>query len=314
MSANPSPVVSRLAPTPSGYLHLGNAVNFVLTWLLVRRAHGTLHLRIDDLDRARLRPPYLDNIFRTIAWLGLDYDHGPSGPDDFERHYSQQHRLDEYQQLLNQLRAVPGLLYACRCSRTDILRTSANGLYAGTCRPQQVPFDTPETAWRAHLPADLRIDFHDLWQGPLEVPLAQDLGDFVVRKKDGTAAYQIGSLVDDVRLGTTLIVRGMDLLPSTAAQLWLAAQVPVTRTFLSTQFVHHPLLPAAGGQKLSKSQQQELDRGIMGEATSPQPVYAAVARLLGLPEAHGQSLGVLRKAFEASGLLPISGAAGNAQI
>ncbi|QKG53163.1 glutamate--tRNA ligase family protein [Hymenobacter sp. BRD67] len=78
-----SAVVGRLAPTPSGYLHLGNAVNFVLTWLLVRRAGGTLHLRIDDLDRARLRRAYLDNIFKTIEWLGLDYDHGPSGPTIF---------------------------------------------------------------------------------------------------------------------------------------------------------------------------------------------------------------------------------------
>jgi glutamyl-tRNA synthetase len=314
MSQSPPPVVSRLAPTPSGYLHLGNAVNFVLTWLLVRRAHGTLHLRIDDLDRARLRPAYLENIFRTIAWLGLDYDHGPSGPDDFERHYSQQHHLTEYQQLLDQLRAVPGLLYACRCSRTDILRAAPHGLYAGTCRPQQVPFDTPETAWRAHVPKALRVQFPDLWQGSVTVPLAAELGDLVVRKKDGTAAYQIGSLVDDVRLDTNLIVRGLDLLPSTAAQLWLAAQLPTTRPFLSTQFVHHPLLPAAGGQKLSKSQQQELDRGIMGEAARPQPVYAAVARLLGLPEAAGHSLEALRAAFETSELLPLSGAAGNAQI
>jgi glutamyl-tRNA synthetase len=140
------------------------------------------------------------------------------------------------------------------------------------------------------------------------------LGDFVVRKKDGAAAYQVASLADDVRLGATLIVRGLDLLPSTAAQLWLATQVPATRVFLTTQFVHHPLLPAADGQKLSKSQQQALDRGIMGEATSPRPVYAAVARLLGLPEAAGQSLEALREAFEASGLLPLSGAAGNAQI
>ncbi|RFP65784.1 hypothetical protein D0N36_07595 [Hymenobacter lapidiphilus] len=115
-----APVVSRLAPTPSGFLHLGNAVNFTLTWLLTRRAGGTLHLRIDDLDRARFRPAYLDNIFRTLAWLGLDYDHGPSGPDEFERHYSQQHRLAEYEAALQAARAAhPALFYACRCSRTE---------------------------------------------------------------------------------------------------------------------------------------------------------------------------------------------------
>ncbi|QDA59520.1 glutamate--tRNA ligase family protein [Hymenobacter jejuensis] len=297
------PVVSRLAPTPSGYLHLGNAVNFVLTWLLVRRAHGTLHLRIDDLDRVRLRSAYLENIFQTIKWLGLDYDAGPGGPADFERQYSQVHRLGEYQTVLAKLRRVPGLLYACGCSRTEILARAADGRYAGTCRLAHTDFDAPNTAWRAHVPEQLVVEFEDLWQGPLQVQLAQALGDFVVRKKDGEAAYQIGSIVDDVRLGTTLIVRGNDLLPSTAAQLWLAAQLPETAAFGATHFVHHPLLPGPDGQKLSKSQQRPLDRGIMGEATSPRPVYEAVARLLGLPPSTAESLQSLRAAFEESGML-----------
>jgi glutamyl/glutaminyl-tRNA synthetase len=136
------PVVSRLAPTPSGFLHLGNAVNFTLTWLLTRRAGGTLHLRIDDLDRARFRPAYLTNIFQTLEWLGLDYDHGPTGPDDFERHYSQRHFLAAYEATLQAARtAHPHLFYACRCSRTELSRAATTGshTYPGTCRPQQVP-------------------------------------------------------------------------------------------------------------------------------------------------------------------------------
>ncbi|MBO0357643.1 hypothetical protein J0X19_06775 [Hymenobacter sp. BT186] len=287
------PVVSRLAPTPSGFLHLGNAVNFTLTWLLTRRAGGTLHLRIDDLDRARFRPAYLANIFQTLDWLGLNYDHGPSGPDDFEQHYSQRHFLPTYEAALQAARAAhPGLFYACRCSRTELARAATTGshLYPGTCRTQQLPLSTPETAWRAYVPEALAVAVPDLWQGPYSVPLADALGDFVVRKKDGTAAYQVASVVDDVRLGVTLVVRGLDLLPSTAAQLWLAGQLPGTASFQQTRFLHHGLLLDEAGRKLSKSTQTGQQRGILAEAGTPQVVYNAVARLLSLPPAAAESL------------------------
>jgi glutamyl/glutaminyl-tRNA synthetase len=293
-----APVVSRLAPTPSGYLHLGNAVNFIITWLIVRRAHGTLHLRIDDLDRARLRPAYLENVFRTIDWLGIDYDHGPSGPEDFERNFSQLHHLNEYQHFLQDLRQRPGLLYACSCSRTEILAQSPDGHYSGACREKSQAFDAPQAAWRAHVEATTLVSFNDLWLGPLALELAREMGDFVVRKKDGLPAYQVASIVDDVRLGVTLIVRGVDLLPSTAAQRWLAGQTDATSSFLHTRLVHHPLLPATDGSKLSKSQQQALDQGIIVEAATPQPVYKAVACLLSLPQEAGRSLNALRAAFE----------------
>ncbi|TGE23600.1 glutamate--tRNA ligase family protein [Hymenobacter metallicola] len=297
-----APIVSRLAPTPSGYLHLGNAVNFVLTWLIVRRAYGVLHLRIDDLDRARLRPAYLDNIFQTIDWLGIDYDHGPSGPEDFERNFSQLHHLPEYQQFLDELRRQTGLLYACTCSRTQVLAQSPSGHYTGSCPSKTLNLDAPDTAWRAFVPPTTVVPFTDLWQGPLAIELARELGDFVVRKKDGIPAYQIGSVVDDVRLGTTLIVRGVDLLPSTAAQRWLASKTADTNSFLQTRLVHHSLLPGPDGGKLSKSQQQPLDRGIITESTSPRPVFAAVARLLKLPEEAGHSLEALRSAFETAAI------------
>ena len=295
-----SPVVSRLAPTPSGFLHLGNAVNFTLTWLLTRRAGGTLHLRIDDLDRARFRPVYLANIFQTLDWLGLDYDHGPTGPDDFEQHYSQRHFLAAYEATLQAgLTAHPDLFYACGCSRTDLARAALprSSNYPGTCRAKALAPDAPETAWRAHVPAGSTVMVPDLWQGQLAVPLAESLGDFVVRKKDGTAAYQLASIVDDVRLGVTLIVRGLDLLPSTAAQLWLASQLPGMESFQNTQFLHHGLVLDATGQKLSKSTQAGQQRGIIAEASHPRLVYAAVAQLLGLPEAASESLDSLRAAL-----------------
>jgi glutamyl-tRNA synthetase len=278
------PVVSRLAPTPSGYLHLGNAVNFVLTWLLIRQAGGTLHLRIDDLDRARLRPAYLDNIFRVIDWLGLDYDHGPSGPDDFLRHHSQLLHLPQYNAVLRRLAQRPGLVRASQRSRTN----QAEALIA---------LETPGAAWRAHVAPHTEVSFLDAWQGKTQVPLGALMPDFVIRKKDAVAAYQVASVVDDLRLGTTLIVRGLDLQPSTAAQLWLAAQLSETAAFNASRirFYHHPLLTNAAGQKLSKSQQQPLDAGILAQAQGKPAVFRAVAQLLKLPEDASEALRALQQ-------------------
>ena len=284
-TTNAKQPVGRLAPTPSGYLHLGNAVNFVLTWLLVRRAGGTLHLRIDDLDRARLRRPYLESVFRVIDWLGLDYDGGPSGPEDFLRHHSQLLYLPAYNRVLRRLAQRPGLLYGSQRSRSG-------------AAAEAVPLATPGAAWRARVPADTIIGLADGWQGSVKVPLAAALADFIVRKKDGVAAYQLASVVDDLRLGTTLIVRGLDLLPSTAAQLWLAAQLPETQAFrvARVQLYHHGLLTDAAGNKLSKSTQAQGEQGVLALGT-PGPVYAAVARLLALPAAAGESLASLQAAF-----------------
>ncbi|OGX91351.1 glutamate--tRNA ligase family protein [Hymenobacter coccineus] len=279
--------IARLAPTPSGCLHLGNAVNFVLTWLLTRRAGGTLHLRIDDLDRARLRWPYLDNIFRVIDWLGIDYDQGPRSPDDFLRHYSQLLHLPEYNAVLRRLAQRPGLLEASHRSRTG-----APGAL--------VPFATPGAAWRALVPPATAVPWPDAGQGPTQVLLGEVMPDFVIRKKDGVAAYQVASVVDDLRLGTTLIVRGLDLQPSTAAQLWLAAKLSETAAFNAQriQFYHHDLLTDAAGQKLSKSQQGALATGVLGQERGT--VFRAVAQLLKLPAEVGESLAALRAAFEAA--------------
>ena len=282
----PSPVVSRLAPTPSGYLHLGNAVNFVLTWLLTRQAAGTLHLRIDDLDRARLRPAYLENIFRVIDWLGIDYDHGPSGPDDFLCHHSQLLHLPEYNAALRRLALRSGLVQASQRTRTG-----------GPDSP--VPLETPGAAWRAQVPAGTVVSFVDGWQGATSVPLNTLMPDFVVRKKDGVAAYQLASVIDDLRLGTNLIVRGLDLQPSTAAQLWLAGQLSETAAFNAVRmhFFHHPLLTDAVGQKLSKSRQLPLDSGVLAQAQGKQAVFQAVARLLTLPLDTAESLATLQQAL-----------------
>ena len=261
-------------------------MNFVLTWLCTRRAGGVLHLRIDDLDRARLRPMYLENIFRVIDWLGIDYDNGPSGPDDFLRHHSQLLHLSEYNAVLRRLAQRPGLVRASQ-------RTRTSGIDA------PVPLETPGVAWRAQVSAGTIIPFIDSWQGATSVPLAALMSDFVIRKKDGVAAYQVASVVDDLRLGTNLIVRGLDLQLSTAAQLWLAGQLSETSAFSAArmQFFHHPLLTDAVGQKLSKSQQLPLDAGVLAQAQGKQAVFQAVARLLTLPTGTAESLATLQQAL-----------------
>jgi len=287
----PQIVVGRLAPTPSGYLHLGNAVNFVLTWLLVRRAGGVLHLRIDDLDRARLRRLYLENIFWVIDWLKIDYDHGPMGPDDFLAHHSQLLHLPAYNRVLRRLAQQPGLLLGSQRTRTG----------GGDAAP--VLLTTPGAAWWAQVPPGTQVALPDGWPGVGPAPLAAELSSFVVRKKDGVAAYQLASVVDDLRLGTTLIVRGRDLLPSTGAQLWLAAQLPETQLFNAPriQFFHHPLLTDAAGQKLSKSTQARGEAGVLAHPAGPRVVYQAVAQLLELPAAAGESLATLQAGLASKG-------------
>jgi glutamyl-tRNA synthetase len=242
-------MITRLAPTPSGYLHQGNAFNFLLNWLMARAQGGQVLLRIDDLDAPRAKPEYVQDVFETLDWLGMDWDMGPTGPDDLATHWSQQHRHAIYHEVLQQL-MLAGQLFACDCSRKDLAKSG--GVYPGTCSQKHLLFNTPDVAWRVRVGAGETIHFTDNWQGKLTVAVGADMGSFVVRRRDGIPAYQIASLADDVRFGITHVARGMDLLPSTAAQLYLA-QLLGMETFTQTQFYHHPLLLGEGGTKLSKS-------------------------------------------------------------
>ena len=249
----PTHLITRLAPTPSGYLHLGNGLSFVLTWLLARAQGGKVLLRIDDLDRQRYRPAYVEDIFRSIDWLGLDFDLGPNGPEEFEARYSQKHRLPLYREFLDQLRQKE-LVYACTCSRKRIRESSRNGLlYDGLCRAAAHSLDSEAAAWRLCLPSEARVQIRD-WQqlDTLKLDLNVGMGDFVVRKKDHFPAYQITSLVDDSHWNINFVVRGKDLLWSSAAQLWLSQSLQL-EPFQQMLFWHHKLLVDDQGEKLSKS-------------------------------------------------------------
>lgn len=273
-------VRSRLAPTPSGYLHVGNAFSFVLTWLLTRAQNGSLHLRIDDLDSDRTRPEYIRDIFETLEWLGLDYDSGPRSEEDFRQNWSQRRRLSEYNKALIRLREQNDL-FACECSRSTALAFSENGIYTGLCRNKQIPLDKAQTAWRFRSDQDSKVHFLDLEQGEYSTNTALAMGDVVLRRKDGIPAYQIASLTDDILDGITFIVRGSDLLPSTAVQCVLAQRLQWS-SFQNVQFLHHHLLSDAKGKKLSKSQGAESLKAWREAGRTPHKIYTLVAEYLGI--------------------------------
>lgn len=246
-----SDVVSRLAPTPSGYLHTGNVFNLLYSWLIARARNGKVLLRIDDLDKARRRPEYVADIFETLDWLGLDYDIGPTGPDDFYQNWSQEHRLGLYHELLQEL-ANKNLLFACDCTRKSLAEKGLSDYYPNLCLNKLLPLTTSDTAWRVQVPERTIMQFEDKVQGPVSIDLFAQQGSFVVRRKDSIPAYQIASLADDLHFGVTTMARGEDLLESTACQLYLAELLDNPQ-FKQTAFYHHDLLTDAEGGKLSKS-------------------------------------------------------------
>ncbi|MCB0791023.1 MAG: tRNA glutamyl-Q synthetase [Flavobacteriales bacterium] len=230
---------------------MGNALNFLVTERLVRHLNGHLLLRIDDLDAERMRPEYVEDIFRSLEWLGIRWDEGPSGPDELERTWSQRHRLPRYRQCLTDLRAKE-VLYACDHSRTTLHGALLPGRPYCAHRKGDLSLDTPDMAWRLRIPTDARVDLHRFQGGADPLDLLTAIPDPVLRKRNGTPGYQIASLCDDLDLGVDLIVRGSDLLPSSACQVHLA-QVLGQGTFSEVRFVHHPLVVGRNGRKLSKS-------------------------------------------------------------
>lgn len=242
---------TRIAPTPSGYLHRGNAFSFLLTAALAKKTGARLLLRIDDLDRQRVRPAYVQDIFDTLQRLQIGWNEGPRSAAEHEACFSQTHRLPLYRNALQQLRDT-GQVFACSCSRTAILRHNAEGVYPGTCLHKGLSLDAAGVSWRLRTHAATRLQVKHLDGSITAAPLPPDLQFFVVQKKDGQPAYQLASLVDDLHFGVNLVVRGADLWPSTLAQLLLAERLQQPR-FGDITFYHHPLLKDSSGAKLSKS-------------------------------------------------------------
>lgn len=280
-------LISRIAPTPSGYLHLGNGVNFLLTWLIVRSNGGFLHLRIDDIDTDRVKSTYIDNIFQTLEFLQIDWDGGAKSPSDYYQNYSFSKRLDFYKEKLKAFLQNSSSFYPCSCSRKDIQTNSPNGLYPKTCFQKHIKYDSKTCSIRLHVKPNSNISIKGR-NGDVD----KRLGDFIVWRKGDLPSYQFASLVDDERLKTTLIVRGDDLFDSSLAQLYMAKELGL-KNFLKADIVHHTLFLDKDGKKLSKSIQA---KPILAEKNK-QKIYKEAAKLLQLESGAEDSLQTLQEAY-----------------
>lgn len=268
---------TRIAPTPSGYLHIGNAFSFVLTSLLAQLSGSSILLRIDDLDRQRYRKEYVDDIFRVLNLLGITWEEGPQTVEDFERNYSQLHRLDLYHAALDQI-LQQDKAFACCCSRKEVDQTTLTGGYPGTCRTKALNFDSPDMAWRFKTDNSL-ITLYDWHGNKSRHPLPETMSEFVIRRKEGIPAYQLASVVDDIYFGINRMVRGADLYNSSLAQVQLAT-IMGKKDFESVRIFHHPLLMDAKGHKLSKSQNS---KSLIHGNFSSKEIYQLIGKYLNIP-------------------------------
>ncbi len=264
---------TRIAPTPSGYLHLGNVLSFALTAALANKTGAKILLRIDDLDQQRIRTEYVQDIFDTLNFMEIPWHEGPQNIREYKTQWSQIYRLESYQQALKRLK-LQGDLYACNCSRST--------KQPCTCATHRLPFDEPDCNWKLRTTnGDIVIRSYP--DEVITTKLPPDVQNFIVRKKDGLPAYQLASVVDDLLFKVDLVVRGQDLWPSTLAQLQLAQKLRV-EPFLNTTFYHHPLLMGNGDQKLSKSAGDTSIKYLRESGKTPADIYSMIANLCGKKE------------------------------
>lgn len=243
--------LTRIAPTPSGFLHLGNAYSFLVTKALAEK-HGTkILLRIDDLDRERFRTEYVEDIFETLDFLEIKIDHGPKNLREFETDWSQIHRMEKYREALVKLK-TNRKVFACDCSRKRIQQLDPSGYYLGQCLDRKLSLDKPDVAWRMDTTESDFIHFTEYPDQKKSALIPLDTAFYIVRKRDGLPAYHLTSVVDDLHFGVDLAVRGSDLYNSTLAQLDLARNLGETQ-FVNITFHHHSLIKGPKQEKLSKS-------------------------------------------------------------
>ncbi|MES1210675.1 MAG: tRNA glutamyl-Q(34) synthetase GluQRS [Pseudomonadota bacterium] len=250
----------RFAPSPTGFLHLGNARTALLAWLDARARGGAFVMRVEDLDRARVQPGAEAQQLDDLRWLDLDWDEGPDRGGPFAP-YRQSERTARYDAAIDQLLAS-GRAFLCACSRADVARAATaphdgeadqEPRYPGTCRDRAPAETRARAAAQGRAPAvrfagrGERIAFVDEVCGPTESDPG-GVDDFVLRRADGTAAYQLAVVVDDAAMRITRVVRGADLLRSTPRQIALGQALGLA----IPDFAHVPLVVTPGGERLAK--------------------------------------------------------------
>lgn len=271
--------LTRFAPSPTGFLHLGHVANAAWVWGAACSLGGRVLLRIEDHDRTRCRSEYEAAILDDIDWLGLEPDVAPTG--DFRGGLSEFRQSDSgahYEAALAALRDA-GLAYVCACSRKDIAaevpdRFNEEMRYPGTCRERGLE-PGPGRGWRVVM-ADGAEDFSDLRLGPQRQAPSEQCGDLLVRDRLGHWTYQFAVTVDDMRHGVDLVVRGEDLLESTGRQIMLARMLGRSEP---PRFLHHPLIVKASGEKLSKANRDTGIRELRAAGHAPAEVLGRAAHL-----------------------------------
>lgn len=271
-------MVSRLAPSPTGVLHLGNARTFLLNWLQVRASGGTLLLRVEDIDGPRVREGAEQQALEDLRWLGIDWDGVPIRQSD---------RLELYRDAAQRLCAA-GLAYPCVCSRKEVEEAASAPhedwqdavAYPGTCRGRWPTLDAARVATGREPALRFRVDvdaveFDDLFRG---AELGRVRGDFVIQKRDGGPAYQLAVVVDDAATGVNLALRGDDLLASTPRQLLLYRALGLN----PPRFAHTPLLVGPDGRRLAKRHGDTSLRAFRAAGVRAEQVVGYLAACSGL--------------------------------
>ena len=277
----------RFAPTPSGYVHVGNAFCYFLSWLSAHQKGGGVVLRMEDTDLMRMMPEMYGQTMDDLLWLGLTWDAGPT-PEGGGQDYLQSNRTSIYEALYEELRRRD-LIYPCFCTRSDLKNACAphasdgHSIYPGTCAhltaaEREEKARTRSPAWRLRTP-DKTIHLRDGLQGDLSLNLTAECGDYPIRRADGVFCYQFVSVVDDALMGVNEVVRSRDLLPSTPQQIGLQELLGYPRP----RYYHIPMILDAQGNRMAKR-----DRGLsiagLRQTYAPEEVLGRLAFLAGQQE------------------------------
>ena len=271
-------MTGRIAPSPTGGLHLGHARTFLVAWLSARSQQGSVILRIEDLDVSRVRPGAAQGAIDDLLWLGFDWDEAP---------FVQSQRLELYDQALDVLKSA-NLVYPCTCTRAEIARAASaphaeeeGPSYPGTCSyrtaDDAVALGGRSFAWRFRVPSG-PIAWDDLFQGRIELDPSLTGGDFLVGRQGLGPSYQLAVVVDDARMGVTEVVRGVDLVPSTPRQILLyqalGCEIP--------RFGHVGLVYGPDGRRLAKREESIKLTTLREQGVDPRVLIGRLAHSLGL--------------------------------
>lgn len=270
---------TRLAPSPTGALHLGNARTFLVNWALARQSGWRIVLRIEDLDTPRVKPGVIEQTIDTLRWLGMDWDdEAPLQSSD----------LAPYRDAMDSL-ARAGRVFPCALTRTQIAEAagaphedSGEVRFDASLRPTSIPdsFDDERTNWRLVVPEGA-VEFDDAFLGPRSISPATTVGDFVVWTQRGQPSYQLAVTIDDHRQGITHVVRGSDLVDSAARQTLIRRALGIET---DPTYLHLPLVRGADGRRLAKRHGDTRIDHYRERGVPPERVIALIARWCGIPK------------------------------